>query len=230
VSIYGFIISFAILVCLLLAEKRATAKNAGFFWNLALITIVSGLIGARIYHIIDFWSYYSTDPIKVLFFWRGGLGIWGGIIGAFICGSFYIKLKKEGFAYWLDLMAGVLPLGQAIGRWGNFFNQENFGYPTTLSWGIYIDGIPGQKFHPLFLYESLLNLILFLVLNKFKPGSGKVIVLYLLGYSTIRFFLEFLRMDPWIFNDINIAQLVSVVVTLACALYLVGSWRFQSKK
>ena len=229
-SIYGFIISFAILTCLLLGEKRIATKDIGFYWNLALVTIISGLIGARVYHVIDFWGYYSADPIKVLYFWRGGLGIWGGIIGAFICSSLYIKLKKERLVYWLDLMAGILPLGQAIGRWGNFFNQENFGYPTTLPWGIYINSVPGQKFHPLFLYESLLSLILFLILNKFTRGSGKVIVLYLFGYSVIRFFLEFLRIDPWIINDINVAQFVSVVVTLLCALYLIRPRWFQSKK
>lgn len=224
---YGIIISLAILVCVLLGEKRVKkdGHDLNLLWNLALVAIFSGLVGARLYHVVDLWEYYSIDPKTILYFWRGGLGIWGGLIGAFVASVVYLKLaaKKEKPAYWLDLMAGVVPLGQALGRWGNFFNQENFGIPTTLPWGIIIDRLPGQKFHPLFLYESILDLTLFFILSKFTRDSGKVVVLYLIGYSLIRFFLEFLKMNSWKIGGMAVAQIVSVTVctvTLTYAIYL----------
>jgi phosphatidylglycerol:prolipoprotein diacylglycerol transferase len=226
VTIYGFLISLAIFVCLILGEKqvRQSGKDEKLFWNLALVSVISGFVGARIYHVIDLWAYYSVNPVKILYLQNGGLGIWGAIIGGLVGSALYLKFKKADATYWLDLIAGLVPLGQTIGRWGNYFNQENFGQPTTLPWGITIDKLPGQKVHPLFLYESILDLILFFVLLKFKRGSGKVVALYVVGYSTIRFLLEFIKMDPWVVNGINVAQFVclaAIAVTLGYVIHLI---------
>lgn len=135
--------------------------------------------------------------------------------------------------YWLDLGSVVLPLGQAIGRWGNLFNQEIFGAPTNLPWGIYIkpENRPSNftnfnKFHPLFLYESILNLLLFLILltlyRKFSKTSpkGVFLSLYLGGYAIIRFYLEYLRIETWKIGNLNVSQCISILVLAFSILFI----------
>jgi phosphatidylglycerol:prolipoprotein diacylglycerol transferase len=159
--------------------------------------------------------------------WQGGLGIWGGIFGALLGLFMSTRKTRKLFAY-VDIFAVGAPLAQAIGRWGNYFNKELFGLPTNLPWGIYIPfefRPPINKyfdhFHPLFLYESLLCLILFVFLYKIFSRQklfGKVIspgnigIIYLIGYSFIRFFLEFLRTDPWKLVGVPVASLVAIVI------------------
>ena len=238
VSVYGILISTAILVCILIVEKRAKdlGKAPSIVWDLATTAILSGLIGARIYHVLDYWQYYSAQPSKVFHFWEGGLGIWGGIFGAFLGISIYLKLRtkkygSESTLLWLDLIAGVAPLGQAIGRLGNYFNHENFGMPTTLPWGIYIDPqhrpenyANSSTFHPLFLYEGILDVLLCFLLNReaknHNYGQGYILGFYLLGYSLIRFLLEFLKVNPWKFDGIPVAQIVSVATIVATIVFL----------
>lgn len=226
-SIYGILITVAILICVLAAEKKVKSdgKPENTFWNISLLAVVLGIIGSRLYHVIDLWHYYSLEPVKIFYVWNGGLGIWGGIILALTGLLIFLKIKKEPVLYWLDLAASVLPLGQAIGRWGNFFNQENLGLPTSLPWGISIEpnnrpiGYTNfESFHPLFLYESILNLFLFIALyfigKKFKRGNGIITYFYLTGYSIIRFFIEFLRINPWRVFGYNTAQMICIVALI----------------
>jgi phosphatidylglycerol:prolipoprotein diacylglycerol transferase len=220
-------------------------KNYGFkkeeAYDLFFYVIIFGLLGARLYYVAYAWSYYSENWLDIPKIWQGGLAIHGAIIGAFLTIYFYSQRKK--WPVWLitDMVATILPLSLAIGRWGNYFNQELFGKPTNLPWGIPIDLANRPEgytdfvyFHPTFLYESLLDLVLFLVLfrwqkKRFKienpspqstvrsPQSqiqqGGITLLFLFGYSAIRFSMEFLRTDysPEIWG-LRWAQVLSVVV------------------
>lgn len=224
-NLYGILISLSIFCAILVARLLVKKDDEETLWGLAFWAIVSGIIGARLYHVANFLPYYFENPLRILAVWEGGLGIWGGVTGGFIGTAVYLKKREENLPYWLDIAAVAMPLGQAIGRWGNFFNQEIFGKPTSLPWGIYIkpENRPAafltfQKFHPLFLYESILDLILFGVLfilfKKFheKTPRGVFMALYLGGYSTIRFFLEYLRINPWKVAGLNVSQCVSILV------------------
>jgi len=187
--------------------------------------VIPGVIGARIYHVIDLWDeYYRFDWVKSFCLWEGGLGIWGGVIGGVLgLAGFYLirkKILKIKFLSLLDLGAIGLPLAQAIGRWGNFVNRELYGRPTSLPWGIQVPGSE-VRVHPLFLYESLLDLMLFMglvgvVYSSKEVKPGKVLGLYLIGYGIIRFVLEPWRVasNIWTWNGLIVAQIVSVVAIL----------------
>ena len=252
---YGILISLGILSSILVAEYivKKDKKNTEMIWDIAFIAIVSGIIGARVYHVIDFWEYYIADPIKMIKIWEGGLGIYGGLILGFICVYIYLYNRlnnrnyqsnyqkpiniKEEIIYFISIITIVLPLGQAIGRWGNYFNKELYGLITTLPWGIKIDALDPNKYHPLFLYESLMNFILFIILitYKFKRSnhtitggintstyitnlktSQTLIGIYLGGYGVIRFAMEYLRQekDILMLGNINIAQLISILMIM----------------
>jgi len=238
---YGILISLAIVSCLILGEKLAKSDQFPVekYWGAAFWAILCGIAGARLYHVLDLHDYYFSDPVKILYIFNGGMGIYGAILGGLAGASLYLKLKGERLLPWLDLMAVITPLGQAIGRWGNFFNLELFGKPTELFWGITIPPrlrpaccINNDIYHPLFLYESLLNLALFAFLllaytrrgtpkgvpdYKLSRVGGFFILSYMAGYGIVRFTLEFLRIDPWKVHGINVAQAISVFFVL-CAV------------
>lgn len=205
---YGLLIALGILLSTLLAENLVKKDNESIetFWKLVLLAIVSGVIGARIYHVIDFWQFYTQEPIVMFNLTSGGYGILGALIAGL--STIYIASKrlKLSIHYWLNLGATVVPLGQSVGRWGNFFNNELFG----------------QNGQPIFLYESVLNLILFVILYK-KYGEHKNLWYYMLGYGLIRFFLEFFRVNPWTIPYINLptAQIISIlfIITAYANLY-----------
>lgn len=215
ISLYGILISLAILICILLAEKLTSKKD--LLWGGAFWGIVSALLGARIYHVLSAPPYYLANPLETLYFWHGGLGIWGAIAGGTIGFALYYKFHHENLWYWLDLGLVFFPLGQAIGRWGNFFNNEIYGLPTGLPWGIIVNG---TRYHPLFLYESILDLALFSLLyflyktNKGKLLDGFFLFAFLGGYSIIRFWLEFLRIDSWQILGLNVSQTISILLIL----------------
>lgn len=222
---YGLIIFLAIIGSLYVVKLFVNKKDAEIFWELALYTLLCGLIGARLYHVLNFFSYYIANPLKIFEIWGGGLGIWGAFLGGALGATLYLKHKKQNIPYWLDLISVSLPLAQAVGRWGNFFNQEIFGLPTNLPWGIYIkpeNRLQGFRtfatFHPLFLYESLLDLFLFCILfslykrYKDRVDNGVFTAIYLGSYSTIRFFLEYLRINPWKVAGLNVSQCISILV------------------
>lgn len=173
-NFYGLIIASAIFCGWYLAKKRAKFYKIPqkiFDDPALLIPLVLSLAGARLYHVLDLWSYYSRNLVDILKIQNGGLGIWGAIIGMILGFLVVVKLKKLDFLKSLDLIAPSIILGQAIGRIGNFINQEGFGPPTNLPWGVAIDpqNRPTQyilypRFHPTFFYEAALNFVFFLIL------------------------------------------------------------------
>ncbi len=179
---YGFFISLGILISALLAEKLAIKhnKNTNILWTGLFIAIVAGIIGARIYHVLDYFDYYSSAPLQIFALNQGGLGIPGGIIFGGISLVIYLKLKNQPIAYWTDLAATVLPLGQSIGRWGNYFNNELMPYA---------------------IYESILDFLLFIALffiSKKSTKPGLITLLYILGYILVRLLLMRHRTDFWL--------------------------------
>jgi phosphatidylglycerol:prolipoprotein diacylglycerol transferase len=179
-------------------------------------------------------KYYLTHPLQILMIWNGGLGIPGAVIGGALALLIYCRATKQKFLEWADIIAPGLLIGQAVGRWGNFINQELYGSPSNLPWAITISPayrLPGfetvSKYHPLFLYESLLNLvaagILLLIGRKYKEKlyKGDIFLLYLVLYPTIRFGLEFLRLDPSPVAGFNINQTIMGIVALVSAALLI---------
>lgn len=240
--LYGFLIGLGVLVAAEVAERvrcKLAAKDkewrAVSVWDSLIWAVAGGLIGARLYHVIDWWDYYWLHPEEIIKLWRGGLGIFGGILGGAIGLWIYSRSKKR-LLMMLDLAGLSLPLGQAIGRWGNYFNQEVYGLPTNLPWAIYIKPenrllsvIDFERFHPLFLYESLWCLLIFGLIywliekKKLVIGKGRVLVLYLGLYGLGRFFLEWLRIEGWIINGVNVAQAISLGLILAALGFIM--WR-----
>lgn len=213
---YGILIATGMVLAVLIALREA--KRLGIseddILNLAMIAIPSGLIGARAYYVIFNWSYYAGDISEILNFRGGGLAIHGGLIGGILAGLIYAKVKNINFFKLADCVVLGIPLAQAIGRWGNFLNQEAHGGPTDLPWGIMVDGI---KVHPTFLYESIWDLGVFLFLFIFRKKQkyqGQILVDYIILYSIGRFFIEGLRTDSLMLGPLRMAQ----VVSLACII------------
>ena len=213
---YAIFITFAMLLGVFLVSKQG--KKEGFVENdlmdIFLCAFPLSIIGARLCYVLFRYSVYKGDVLSMLNIRQGGLAIHGGLIGAFIGGYFIVK--KYGMNLWkiLDLYVPYLSLGQAIGRWGNFMNQEAHGGPTDLPWGIMIDGV---RVHPTFLYESILDFVLFVFLiyiRKNKKFDGQMISIYLIVYSIGRFFIEGLRTDSLMIGSFKIAQNVSVVLII----------------
>ena len=207
VNWYGIIISTAVLIGVILAIREANRIGVGEdnIIDMLLIAIPLAIIGARVHFIIFSFDDYRGNILKMLNFREGGLAIHGAIIVAVIVAVLdFWKLA--------DICAPSLILGQAIGRWGNYINQEAHGGPTDLPWGIMIDGV---KVHPTFLYESLGNLMIFIFLlwyrkNKSKE-SGEIFLLYIILYSVVRFFVEGLRTDSLMVGPLRTAQVISII-------------------
>lgn len=223
---YGLLIASAVVIFLLLA-KRLLPKTISFdeFTEAVLVTIVSGLIGARLYEVFVInWWYYQQDLWAIFRVWEGGLAIHGGIIFGALALYGWCRWRQKHFWQLTDIAVVGLPLAQAIGRWGNYFNQELFGRPTTDWWGIPIsvenrpdEFMGATHFQPLFLYESLLNLslfgLLFFIYKRGKLHVGQLSGLYLVGYGLIRFGMEWLRIDPTpLLWGIRLPQLLSVLL------------------
>lgn len=228
-SFYGLFISLAVYTAVVLVEKKArkSALETAVIWDLMVVGILGGVLGARAYHVVNEWNYYVSHPREIMMIWQGGLGIFGALAGGITSMYFYSKRKHFALLPYLDLIATSLPLAQAIGRVGNFINQELYGPPTNMPWKVYIrpeNRIAGYEeyeyFHPLFAYEIVLNIILMVLINyKYKKndhlvGTGYFIWLYLSGYALIRFLLEFIRLETWKIQGINIAQLLSLIIFL----------------
>jgi phosphatidylglycerol---prolipoprotein diacylglyceryl transferase len=247
IHFYGIIIMFGAVLGASLAMREA--KRRGYdpeiVWDLLVYLIVGGVIGARLWHIFTpppssvevglTTAYYLTHPLDALAIWRGGLGIPGAVIGGAIAMYFYTRKHELNFAEWADIAAPGLALGQAIGRWGNFFNQELYGAPTSLPWKLYIDSshrLTGfenvEYYHPLFAYESLLNIanacLLIWLTRRYRNQAkdGDIFLVYLIVYPVIRFFLDFLRLDASELAGINANQTFMAVVAVCSilALYL----------
>ena len=223
VHIYGLIIAIAIYVGWFIARKRAKLYKIPekLFDDPILISpLLFGIIGGRLYHVASIWQYYQNNLSQMFMVWNGGLGIWGALIGIF--GGFYFIARKRNikFLSLLDLISPSLIFGQALGRIGNYINQEAFGPPTNLPWGVFIDKAhrPPEfqqfsRFHPTFFYEAVLDLIFFAVLlylTKKLKIPGQLFAVYLILYALGRFFVEFVRTDTWIVSGFKIAHLFSL--------------------
>lgn len=212
---YGILIASGMLIGTILALREA--KRIGFdeeyVIDLLIFAVPAAIIGARLYYVIFQWNQYRDNLWGIVDIRGGGLAIHGGIIGAVIVAIIFTKIKKVSFWKMADICAPSIILGQAIGRWGNYINQEAHGGETDLPWGIMIDGV---KYHPTFLYESVWNFALFVFLlwyrkNKVKV-TGEVFLLYVALYSVARFFIEGLRTDSLMLGPIRVAQLISIVL------------------
>lgn len=211
---YGILIAIGMVLAVLIAIREAKRLKIleDDILNLAMIAIPCGLIGARAYYVIFNWSYYAGNISEILNFRGGGLAIHGGLIGGILAGFIYAKIKKINFFKLADCVVIGVPLAQAIGRWGNFFNQEAHGGPTDLPWGIMVDGV---KVHPTFLYESIWDFGVFVFLLLFRKKQkyeGQILVNYIILYSIGRFFIEGLRTDSLMLGPLKMAQ----VISLAC--------------
>jgi phosphatidylglycerol---prolipoprotein diacylglyceryl transferase len=235
---YGLCIALGIVVATWFSGRELVRK--GYDGTLALdslfFIIPPGFIGARAYHVITDYDLYAGDPWPgVVAVWNGGLGIYGGVIGGFIGLLVFCRMRGMGALAFADAVAPGLVLAQAIGRWGNYFNQELFGRPSGLPWAIRIapENRPGgfadaAAFHPTFLYESIWNVLVFLVLlwvaRRFAGSlkDGDLFLLYVSLYSTGRFFMELLRIDPafLIGGTIRGNLLVASVLALGFAMIL----------
>lgn len=232
-------------------EAKRRGEDPEIVWSALVWCLIGGILGARLYHVlsspqssdIGIRYYFVTNPFETvhvlglaipfptaLMIWRGGLGIFGGIAGGVLAFSIFAWRKHlTPLARWLDIGAPGLILAQAIGRWGNFINQELYGPPTSLPWGIRIDAqhrippftdltrypLETTRFHPVFLYESLWNLGVFIVLmvigRRFESRlkDGDIFAFYLIGYGLGRILVESLRPDAWLLSGIPTAQIVS---------------------
>lgn len=218
---YGILISLGIVLAVGLAMYRAKQKGleTDNILDIALVAVPVAIICARLYYVIFKWDYYSANLGEILNIRNGGLAIHGALIGGVLAGMLVCKHKKLKFLFMLDLVAPSIILGQAIGRWGNFMNNEAHGGPTDLPWAIEVDGV---MVHPTFLYESLWNvLVLFFLLiydKKIKKQDGEVFFLYGILYSLGRFFIEGLRTDSLYFLGLRVAQLISIAIILVFGL------------
>ncbi len=246
---YGILIALALLVGIVIsyfiAKYRGEKQDEVI--NFAPFAVIFGVIGARLLHVVVNWSYYSAHLSYIFAFRKGGLAIQGVMLGGILALIVFCKIRKLDFWKWADIMAPALLFGQAIGRWGNYFNQEAFGMPTSLPWGIYIDPINrppsysnAQFFHPTFLYESIANLVLFALLlfilrlyNK-RPDkfpNGLVFATYLGVYAIYRSIIEYYRIDSSFVLGIKVVYIIDGITVIAVLIiinYLVK--KFREKK
>jgi phosphatidylglycerol:prolipoprotein diacylglycerol transferase len=225
---YGLLIATAVLLGVSLSQYLAKRRqiNPDLIGDLAIWLVIAAIPAARLYYVLFQWPVYAQNPGDIIAIWKGGIAIHGAILGGMIAALIFTKLNKVSFWKIADLIAPSLILGQAIGRWGNFFNSEAFGRPTDLPWKLYIPlenrplGYQSfEYFHPTFLYESFWNLMVFGLLMflffrslKGKPNlkPGTLFLVYILTYSAGRFWIEGLRTDSLMLGPLRIAQFVSL--------------------
>ena len=269
IHVYGIILVSGAIVGAYLASVEARRKgfDPNYVWDALIWALIGGIVGARIWHIFtpppsmlalglttEFYLNLSNFvPVTflglkfslpaALAIMNGGLGIPGGVIGGVLGLWLYTRRNKLDFITWVDIATPALPLAQAIGRWGNFVNQELYGKPTDLPWGIYIEPqyrlpayVDVERFHPIFLYESVLNLLICLALlyvvrkyvDRLRPGD--LFLFYLALYPTVRFLLEFIRLDSSGFGNLNINQTVSAATALVAVIALAARNRRRRAK
>ncbi|MBN1579509.1 MAG: prolipoprotein diacylglyceryl transferase [Anaerolineae bacterium] len=246
---YGILIVAGILSGAYVAtvQARQRGQDPERVWDALLLCLILGIVGARIYHVFSTsqgsmagWPYYRENPQAIFKIWEGGLGLIGAIIGGALGMVIYTRLAKLPTSSWLDISAYGLLLAQGVGRWGNYINQELYGPPTTLPWGIPIEAswrlVPYNDiaaypldtlFHPLFLYESLWCFLGFGLLWWFSERfrsvllDGDAFCLYVIWYAVGRGLIEFLRLDAWMFGPIAVAQLFAIAAILAAVAVMV---------
>lgn len=246
IHFYGVIIMFGAILAAWLAtvEAKRRGHNPDIVWDMMPWLLIAGIIGARIWHILTppasmvemgiTTQYYLTHPLDAINIRAGGLGIPGAVIGGALALWLYTRKKKLSFSSWVDIIAPGLALAQAVGRWGNFINQELYGAPTNLPWAIFIE--PSRRlaeymdvayYHPMFLYESLWNLMnmaVLLILGrklKEKLFRGDIFLIYLVIYPIGRFLLEFIRLDPSNVGGFNVNQTIMAIIAVLSLIILI---------
>jgi phosphatidylglycerol:prolipoprotein diacylglycerol transferase len=246
---YGILIALGLVIGIILAYYIAKYRNlnADEIINFAPFGIIGGIIGARLLHVLVNISYYAKHPSYIFAYRQGGLAIQGVIIGGVITLIIFAKVRKANFWSFSDVFVPGLAIAQSIGRWGNYFNQEAFGRPTSPGLGIFIapenrpaDYISAEYFHPTFLYESIANMLLFIILIymhywfKKKPNKypdGLIFVVYLIIYSLYRIFIESYRIDSSYVGPIKVVYLISgITIIAAFVLANILINRFNAKK
>jgi phosphatidylglycerol---prolipoprotein diacylglyceryl transferase len=248
---YGVIMVIAILISCWIASRYVVrhGQDSTTIWDMLLWVLIPALIGERLYYVFfqaprgpNGLGRYLANPIEILEIWKGGMHIYGAFIFGGIALLLYARIRKLPLPLYLDAAGLALLPGQAIARWANLINQELYGPPTTLPWGLRIDvahRIPPYNnfilypdstlFHPLFLYESLANLVGFVLIliisRRFEKHlrTGDIFLLYLIWYPLVRFCLEFLRTDSWFFPDtpFNVVHILSAIAIITAIVLLI---------
>jgi phosphatidylglycerol:prolipoprotein diacylglycerol transferase len=244
---YGVMYALGLAASFFVIEREARRRglDTGILVNGMIIVAVAALIGGRLYHVIDQWDRYKDDLAAIVLPPYSGLGVYGGIVTGFIAAYLYARWKRQPFLTWADCIAPGLLVMQAVARWGNFFNQELYGPPTNLPWGIAIecanrtptwacpplgDTPVDAHFHPLFLYESISGaigaVVLLLIARRVRwLRPGDVFLLFMVWYGATRFLLEPLRSNNWTFYDVPVASLISATFVLGALAIL--AWRHR---
>ena len=255
IAYYGIIIGVGMLCGIAMAvhEAKRTGQNPEMYYDFALCAIISAIVGCRIYYVAFEWPYYSQHPLEIFNLRQGGLAIYGGIIGGFVCMVIFSKIRKASLLLMADTVVPGLLIGQIIGRWGNFFNREAFGgytdgllamqirmdeaaYTTQdlLDKAVTVDGVQYIQVQPTFLYESLWNLgvlVIILLYRKHKKFNGELFMMYLFGYGIGRFIIEQFRTDQLLLPYIGlpVSQVLSACLSVF-ALIVIMYKRSRLKK
>ncbi len=239
----GYALGLAVAYMIMVRLARRAGEDPEILGNAMIVVAIAALIGGRAYHVIDQWALYANDPLKIILPPYSGLGVYGGIATGTFAAFLYARRKHVPFLRWADIVAPGLFAMQAVARWGNFFNQELYGTPTTLPWGIPIQcthriaeyacaAFPETTgFHPLFLYESISGILGAVVLiwigfrlrDRLRPGD--LLLIFFVWYGLVRFGLETFRSDNWTFFGIPTAQIVSLMFIVPALLIL--AWRHR---
>ena len=235
---YGILIAIGIALAYFLAQKEAVKRgfHDEFVADLLIWAVPISIISARIYYVIMSWDSYASDPLRAFRIWEGGIAIHGALIGAIITAYIFCKKRNVSFLKLADIAAPSILIGQIIGRWGNFINQEAHGGPVSRTFleNLFLpDWIIEQMYikrldtyvHPTFLYESLWNLIAFVILlfaRKWNWRRGEMFLFYIFWYSLGRFFIESLRTDSlYLIGDLRSAQVVSIIGLVAAVVIFI---------
>ncbi len=255
IAYYGIVIGLSVVAGILMAAHLAkkTGQDPDVYYDLAIYAVILSVIGARLYYVIFSWEYYKNDLLSIFNLREGGLAIYGGVIAAVTTVAVYCKIKKLSFGVLVDTASPGLILGQIMGRWGNFFNREAFGEYTDSLFAMrlpldavrssdvtdmmrrnieVLDGINYIQVHPTFLYESLWNVGVLLVMlwwRKYKKFDGEILLTYLFGYGVGRFWIEGLRTDQLLIpgTGVAVSQVLAILMAITSAICI---YYFSKKK
>jgi phosphatidylglycerol---prolipoprotein diacylglyceryl transferase len=231
---YGVVIAAAVMLGTALAHREALRRgqDADALLTAVFLSVLSALLGARLDYVAGHWDYYGMQPAKILALWEGGLAMQGGLLAGLLATVLYCRWTRLSVPVTIDLMTPGIAIGQAVGWWGNFFNQEGFGLPTSVPWKLYVDPYrrpPELKqfdfFHPIFLYESLWNLAVFAILwvglrKRLERWPGALTLCYLGLYAFGRLLVERFRADSLMLGPLRAAPVVSVLLLIGSGLAL----------
>lgn len=249
----GIIVALSVAAGILFArrEARRTGQDPDIYLDLGIVAIITSMIGARLYYVLFSWDLYKNHPISIFYFYQGGMAIYGAVFAGILTAYVFARVKKLSFPLICDTAGLGLVLGQIIGRWGNFFNREAFGGYTDNIFAmqlpvavvrssditqelwdhmVRIDDVAYIQVHPMFLYESMWNLgllLILMVLRKHKKFDGEIFLLYLMGYGIGRSWMETMRTDQLMIPGLGIpvSMVVSIVLVLASGVIFAVNWR-----